>query len=182
MSSPAELRPKRNERDDLSVRQVEPVCPEYNWFLHQAVGTEFRWGGRENWGESQWIEYASNPELETWVGYLSGTPFGYFELEKLEDNSARIHCFGLMRRFFGQGLGGHLLTVAVERGWARDVGRVWLSTCSHDHTHALLNYQARGFRIVEERTSSANGNRSPVIFTSGVPLSAVATTHGTRTD
>ena len=28
-----------------------------------------------------WLAYVDRPELETWIGYLSGTPAGYFELE-----------------------------------------------------------------------------------------------------
>ena len=110
MQAPAELQPKWSDRDDLTIRQVLPVCPEFNWFLHEAVGAEFRWGGRETWREAEWTEYASRPQLQTWVGYVAGTPAGYFEIEKQDDNSVRIHCFGLLSRFFGAGIGGHLLT------------------------------------------------------------------------
>jgi ribosomal protein S18 acetylase RimI-like enzyme len=168
MRTPAELRPKGGDRDDLEVRQVLPVCPEFNWFLHQAVGVEYRWGGRENWRDAEWTEYASRPDLQTWVGYLGGTPTGYFEIEKQADGSVHIQCFGLLRRFFGAGIGGRLLTVCVLRSWDLGANRVWLSTCSHDHPHALQNYQARGFRIVEERAGPANRPRPSVIYTSGI--------------
>lgn len=163
-----QLKPKLCDRDDLAVRQVLPVCPEFNWFLHQVVGAEFRWGGREQWGEAEWTEYASRPHLETWVAYLSGTPAGYFELEKLDDGSVRIHCFGVLRRFFGAGVGGHLLTACVRRAWSLETNRVWLTTCSHDHPHALQNYQARGFRIAEERTGPSNRERPSLVYTSGL--------------
>jgi len=168
MQAPAELQPKWSDRDDLTIRQVLPVCPEFNWFLHEAVGAEFRWGGRETWREAEWTEYASRPQLQTWVGYVAGTPAGYFEIEKQDDNSVRIHCFGLLSRFFGAGIGGHLLTECVLRAWDLEANRVWLSTCSHDHPHAVQNYQARGFRIVEERTGPANSSRPSVIYTSGM--------------
>ena len=168
IQAPSELQPKRCNRDDLAVRQVLPVCPEFNWFLHQAVGAEFRWGGREGWGEADWTEYVSRPQLQTWVAYLSGTPAGYGELEKLPDDSVHIHCFGLLRRFFGTGIGGHLLTECVLRAWDMGANRVWLATCSHDHPHAMRNYHARGFRMVEERTGLTNRPRPSVLYTSGL--------------
>ena len=44
------------------------------------------------------------------------------------------------------GLGGWLLTRAVERAWAVEgTRRVWLHTCELDSPAALANYEARGF-------------------------------------
>ena len=166
MNDPTQLKSKRVDIPELEIKQVEIACPEYNWFLHQAVGAEFRWGGREDWDHDQWAAYVDRPELETWVAYVSGTPAGYCELEKQDDGSVRIECFGLTKQFFGCGLGGHLLTVAVERGWAIGASRVWLTTCNHDHGHALPNYLARGFKLVKEISGPSNRPRQSVIFTS----------------
>jgi ribosomal protein S18 acetylase RimI-like enzyme len=83
-------------------------------------------------------------------------------MEKAPDGDVEIKSLGLLPRFIGQGLGGHLLTVAVERAWApiEDGGmgatRVWLHTCTHDHPHALHNYQARGFRVCKIEVEPAN--------------------------
>ena len=166
MTSASQLRPKRAEIPALEIRRVEIACPEFNWFLHQAVGADFRWGGRENWDKSRWTEYVDRPELETWVAYVSGCPAGYFELEKQDDGSVQIVCFGLLSQFFGRGLGAHLLTETVERAWQMDTSRVWLRTCSHDHAHALPNYLARGFSLVEETTGPPNRPRESVFFSS----------------
>jgi ribosomal protein S18 acetylase RimI-like enzyme len=132
------------------------ALPAFNRFLHEAVGREFQWGGREDWTVDQWAEWADRPELETWVLYVRGTPAGYFETEHLDDGSARIHHFGLVRPFFGQGLGAHLLSFAARRAFERGAQRVWLSTCTNDHPHALGNYQARGFRVIREERLSEN--------------------------
>lgn len=156
--------PKRIEPAELDVRRVEIPCPEFNWFLHQAVGVAYRWGGREDWDRSKWLEYVNRPELETWAAYVSGAPAGYFELEQQPDGSARIHCFGLCQAFLGKGLGGHLLSVAVERAWELSRSRVWLTSCNHDHPHALPNYLARGFQLVKETQGPANRPRSSLLF------------------
>ncbi len=161
---PEFFRPKRFESAELEIRQVRVACPEYNWFLHQCVGVDYRWGGREGWGPAEWHAYADRPELETWVAYVSGTPAGYFELEKQSDQSIRIPCFGLRGPFHGQGLGAHLLSEAVQRCWDLGATRVWLTTCSHDHPHALENYKARGFRLFDETEGPANPPRESALF------------------
>jgi GNAT superfamily N-acetyltransferase len=103
--------------------------------------------------------YLDRAELETWVGYRSGTPAGYFELERQVDPSGgaavEIVYFGLLPGFIGHGLGGRLLSAAIDRAWemVAGAGRVWVHTCDLDHPQALANYQARGFEVflVEQR-------------------------------
>jgi GNAT superfamily N-acetyltransferase len=87
---------------------------------------------------------------------MDGTPAGYFEIEKRPEGEVEIKNIGLLPAFIGQGLGGHLLTVAVERAWAWGATRVWLHTCTHDHPHALRNYVARGFRVCKTEVGAAN--------------------------
>ena len=164
LSSRDDLSPPVQTTVDFDIIRVEIPCPEFNWFLHQAVGAEFRWGGREGWDRQKWMEYVDRPELETWVAYVAGTPAGYYELEKEKDGRVRIECFGLFRQFFGQRLGGILLTKAVERCWEMGANRVCLSTCSHDHPHALQNYLARGFKLVKETTGPPNLQYDSMLF------------------
>lgn len=170
IDSPSELVPRRLEDAAVEIRQVEQPSPEFNWFLHEAVGQPFDWGGRQDWQFEQWSAFVERPGLETWVLYVSGAPAGYFEAELLQDESVRIHCFGLLRRYIGRGLGGHLLTFAIERAFSRGANRVWLTTCNHDHPHAVANYKARGFREVLQRQAEPNRPRTPVLFTTGRDL------------
>ncbi len=164
MTDRSQLRPKRVALAELEIKQVKRPSPALNWFLHQAVGAAYRWGGREDWDEARWTQYVTHDKLETWVAYVSGAPAGYFELEKQDDGSVRIECFGLLPEFFGLGLGGHLLTVAIERAWQMGANRVWLSTCSHDHPHALQNYLRRGFQLTTETTGPPNRQRQSMLF------------------
>jgi len=93
------------------------------------------------------MAYLDRPELETWVAYVSGSPAGYFELERQAENNVELASFGLMPGFVGMGLGGALLTAAIARAWDMGAARVWVHTCDLDHPHALANYQARGFAV-----------------------------------
>ena len=68
------------------------------------------------------------------------------------DDNIEVAYFGLLPRFIGMRLGGYLLSVGVERAWAQAAKRVWVHTCSLDGPHALANYQARGFRVYDQKT------------------------------
>jgi GNAT superfamily N-acetyltransferase len=147
MTSPADLRPVRSERPGLVLARIDPPLPELNRFFYTAVGGDWYWIDRLPWTEQCWLDYLDRPELETWVLSVAGVPAGYFELEAQAGGDVEIAYFGLLPRFIGQGLGGHLLTAAVERAWQRGAKRVWLHTCTLDHPAALPHYQARGFRL-----------------------------------
>lgn len=150
MTSRLELRPSKRPDDalsrTLSVARAEIPCPELNQFLYATVGSPWYWHTRRSWDYSRWQSYVSRPDLQTWVGYLRGTPAGYFELEKNAED-VEVAYFGLLPAFVGQGLGGPLLTAAVERAWDMGARRVWVHTCDLDHPGALANYMARGFRV-----------------------------------
>ena len=85
--------------------------------------------------------------MSLWVLTVDDVVAGYYELRREEDASVEIVYFGLLPEFTGRGLGGHLLTDAVERAWASGARRVWLHTCSFDHPFAIQNYLDRGFAV-----------------------------------
>ncbi len=150
MAARTELRPARPAAVPYQLTCVEIPCPELNRFLYTAVGARWCWYSRLSWDYARWAAYVARPELETWVAYVSGTPAGYYELERQDGDTIEIAQFGLLPRFIGMAFGGVLLTAAVERAWNIGATRVRVHTCSLDHPHALSNYQARGFHV--ERT------------------------------
>ena len=150
MLAPQQMRPAMASVADLEISRALIPCPELNRFFYTSVGGNWYWIDRLVWSYAQWMKYLDRPELETWVGYQSGSPFGYFELEKQEGENIEIAYFGLLPQFIGKGLGGVLLTAAVDRAWQIGASRVWVHTCTLDGPFALKNYQARGFRLFKE--------------------------------
>lgn len=144
MRDPAQLRPARVPTPAPRILRAERPLPMLNRFLYTAVGGHWHWRDRLGWSYARWMAWLDRPELETWVLYVQGTPAGYIELEKQPGDDVEIAYFGLMREFLGQGLGGHLLTVGIQRAWAMGARRVWVHTCSLDGPTALANYEARG--------------------------------------
>jgi GNAT superfamily N-acetyltransferase len=150
MLSPQNLRPAVCHNPELSIIQASIPSPELSRFLYASVGGDWYWLQRLSWSYQQWLDYLQREGVETWVAYVSGTPAGYIELEAQPDNVVEVAYFGLLKRFIGQGIGGHLLTVGVQRAWEMGARRVWVHTCSLDGAHALKNYQARGFSLYDE--------------------------------
>lgn len=141
------LRPSTGAVSDFEMRRAGYPSPTFSRLLYAGVGGSWNWYERLAWSHAQWMDYLDRPELETWVGYCQGTPAGYCELERQEHGNVEVVYFGLLPEFIGQGLGGLLLTKAVERAWEEGASRVWLHTCTLDHPSALRNYLARGFRV-----------------------------------
>ena len=162
MRDPRDLRPKSSPRTDLALVRVEPPMPELNRFFYTAVGGAWWWHDRLPWTYQQWLDYLNRPELQTWMLTMSGVPAGYFELEAQVGGDVEIVYFGLLPSAIGAGLGGHLLTCAIECGWAMNAKRVWLHTCTLDHPQALANYQARGMRLFKQETEIKDEPEHPV--------------------
>lgn len=133
------------------IRREDP-SPALNLALYKRIGGDWHWRDRLVWSEERWSKYLNRPEVQTWVLYEGAATAGYVELEKQPGDDVEIAYFGIAKEFFGRGLGGHLLTVGIERAWAMGAKRVWVHTCSLDHPAALGNYQARGMTIYKQET------------------------------
>jgi GNAT superfamily N-acetyltransferase len=150
MTDPARLPAAPEPDPELEVRRAELPSPELSRMLYTAVGADWHWTDRLSWSWDRWHGWLARDELETWVGYVRGTPAGYFELERQGD-AVEIASFGLLPAFIGRGLGTRLLDFALRRAWALAPSRVWVHTCSLDGPAALRTYQGRGLEIYDER-------------------------------
>lgn len=144
----------------IRVMCAEVPAAQFSRFLYTAVGADVSWTDRLVWTDRDWQEYLERPGTETWVAYEHGTPAGYIELSPGDDGAVEIAYFGLLPRFRGRGVGGHLLSYGTARAWDLAVRRpllpptrrVWVHTCSLDGPFARANYERRGFRLC--RTTS----------------------------
>ena len=170
MQSPEQLRPKRCPDARFQVREQKEPNWVFNRDLYFAVGEQWQWIDKRPWTDKQWKDYAAAPELRTFAAYYDGELAGYYELRHESEpdppsprlrrdrqGEVEIAYFGLLPEFIGRGLGGALLTSAIEEAWSRRGGiapkRVWVHTCTLDHPQALANYQARGMVIYKIQES-----------------------------
>jgi GNAT superfamily N-acetyltransferase len=148
--SPDQLRPKRADTR-FQVREETARDWRFNRDLYFRVGEQWLWIDKRPWTDDQWNEYATAPEVRTFAGYYDNALAGYYELRRDAEGGVEIAYFGLLPEFIGRGLGGALLTSAIEEAWSGMSGiapvRVWVHTCNRDHPQALANYQARGMIV-----------------------------------
>lgn len=151
MRAPEQLRPARVPEPAPQIVRAEIPSPALNRFLYTSVGAGWHWVDRLPWNWERWMQWLDRPTHQTWVLYVSGTPAGYFELER-QGADVEIAYFGVAPQFMGRKLGGHLLTRTIEQAWAMGAKRVWVHTCSLDHPAALANYKSRGMTVFKEET------------------------------
>jgi GNAT superfamily N-acetyltransferase len=144
MTEPAVLRPGRPPALDATLVRTARPAPQLSRFFYRAVGGDWYWVDRLDWSMAQWRDWVSGPGHELWSCWVEGAPAGYFELDR-QDGDVELAYFGLLPEFAGLGLGGWLLTRAVERAWEQGARRVWVHTCELDSPAAMANYLARGF-------------------------------------
>jgi GNAT superfamily N-acetyltransferase len=147
MRNPADLRPAREPDVALAIEPLEPCPPAFWRFLYIEIGRRHRWIDRLDWTDAEIASYLADPAVSLWALTIEGQPAGYFELRRDTRGDVEIAYFGIMHAFHGQGLGGHLLTVATREAWGMGPRRVWLHTSDLDAPAALPNYLARGFAI-----------------------------------
>lgn len=147
MLNPESLKAKRAPHHEALVSECLHKNHVINRFFYQYVGQIWQWFDKEKWSDKQWREYAERDALRLFMLTYKGTPAGYFELEKHSDESVEIVYFGIAEAYLDKGLGGFLLSQAIERAWQWQAARVWVHTCSLDHPHALANYRARGMDV-----------------------------------
>jgi GNAT superfamily N-acetyltransferase len=151
MLDPAWLRQSKRTVGGLTLEMArQDFFLNRRWYM--AVGGDWSWTDRLVWSDERWDAYVSRPGFETWIASVDDKPAGYFELDNRLESGIEIASFGLLPDFVGHGLGGALLKVAVQRAWEKKPSRVWLHTCTLDHPQALVNYQARGFKIYKTET------------------------------
>jgi GNAT superfamily N-acetyltransferase len=163
MLSPESLRPSRLDDPRLTLASEQPCSVPLYRTLYQEVGELYHWRDRLAWSDATLARHLERDDVAVWVLRVEGQLAGYFELVHHADGSVEIAYFGLRQPFIGRGLGGHLLTRAVDEAWRSGATRVWLHTCTLDGPAALPNYLARGFREYRRETYSTEIPERPTM-------------------
>lgn len=145
LTSPDALRPAKALPPEARIVRRDPCSVADYRRLYAAVGASWHWRDRLMWDDDTLRAHLASPRIAVWELLVQDVSAGFFELRKSGNDEVEIAYFGLVPAFIGRGLGGALLTTAVEEAWRLGGRRVWLHTCTLDSPHALPNYKARGF-------------------------------------
>ena len=99
------------------------------------------------------------PGVEVYALVADGRDEGLLELDFREPRQCELTYFGVTAGLIGTGAARFLMNRALEIAWSRDVGRVWVHTCTLDHPSAVAFYQRSGFRAFRRQIEIADDPR-----------------------
>ena len=126
------------------LRARHPTVAFYR-FLYNNVGADWLWYERRAMDDDTLAAIVQDDAVEVYVLYIEGVPAGYAELDRRKKPEIELVYVGLMPEFIGRGLGGYLLSTAIDIAWTYDPSRLWIHTNTLDHPQALPLYQRHGF-------------------------------------
>jgi len=147
MTSSDQLKPAEQP---LGIIIIESEIKEFrfNRYLYQLVGESVNWHERLTWSDQEWRAYAQADNLRTFVSYHRGSISGYFELQRIDQDTVDIVNIGLAPSYIGKGYGGSLLTQAIEQAWLWGrPKRVVSEIRPDDHKSALTMMLDRGMTV-----------------------------------
>ena len=128
MTSRDELRPKPLDDPRFTIQEVRDRQWELNRSFYDQVGDPWNWHDKRIWSDDAWRAYVARDSLRTFVASYDRALAGYFELSHDAETGVEIAYLGLLPTFVGKGLGGALVTSALEEAWRMEPRRVWLHT------------------------------------------------------
>lgn len=138
--------------EKITIMRAENPTAEFYRFLYNGVGRDWFWWERESISDGDLQSIIQDPEVKIFVLYVHGVPAGYCELDCRQRGAVEVAYFGLMADFIGRGFGKYFLRWTIDQAWSYHPDRVWVHTCSEDHTAALPNYQKAGFVVYAQET------------------------------
>ena len=153
INSLKDLKEGNKPSEDYSLSLIDPINFQLNKFFYKNIGKNHKWVDRLTWSEEKWINYVSNESVRSYMFKFNDDLVGFFELIfHLEKNETEIAYFGILEEYQNKKLGSFLLSEAIKKCFRKNINRVWLHTCSHDHKNAIKNYIARGMKIFKSET------------------------------
>jgi GNAT superfamily N-acetyltransferase len=150
LRTPTALRAASAPERGVTLHRRSPIGAREYRDLYALVGSRWLWRDRLVWTDEELDAYLAARNVHVWIMHVDGEVAGYFELQHHPNGAVEVMYFGLAEPYIGRGLGGWMLTRAVEESFALGGTRVMLNTCTLDAPQALPNYLARGFTITRE--------------------------------
>lgn len=143
-----------------SLRKAE--APALDWYrdLFRRVGEEWLWFSRARMNDTELAAIIHAPDVEVYALVVDGRDEGLLELDFREPGQCELVYFGVTAKLIGTGAARFQMNRALEGAWlSDDVSRVWLHTCTFDHSSAVAFYQRSGFRPFRRQIEVADDPR-----------------------
>jgi GNAT superfamily N-acetyltransferase len=132
-------------RPELALRRLGAADTALYARIFRVIGERWLWFSRLALDDGALARIIGDPAVEAYAVLLDGAPAGLLELDFREGDEAELTFFGLYETAIGSGAGRWLMQQALEKAWARPIGRLFVHTCTFDHPGAIAFYRRSGF-------------------------------------
>ena len=131
--------------EGVSVRRV--AKPDLNWYrdLFRRVGQDWLWFSRLRLSDEELKAAIQDERVDVFALSHQGEDKGLLEIDRRSMPEIELKFFGLARDLVGKGLGGYLMSIAIEQAWSHNPARFFVHTCTNDSQRALAFYVKSGF-------------------------------------
>lgn len=169
MLRPPALRPDPPGVEGFSLDSIGREDVARYLAVYRLLGERWMWFSRLVKPIDELQAILSDPAVEFFAVRFAGRDVGLLELDFREADECELVFFGLEESVVGKGAGRWLMNRALERAWARPIGRFWVHTCTLDHQGAVEFYQRSGFTAFKRGVEVADDPR----LSGAMPRSAV---------
>jgi len=138
----------RNEA--TAIMRARHCTVSFYRYLYDSVGEQWLWYDRRRLAADALRAIIQDERVEIYVLYVTGTPAGFGELDRRQDDAIELAYFGLLPEFIGRGLGPYFLHWLQDNAWSYSPRRLWVHTCNFDHPGAMAVYQRAGFEAYRQ--------------------------------
>lgn len=130
---------------EFVVRRV--VRPDQAWYrkLYREIGEPWLWFSRLRLSDDELRALLDDPAIDVFALSHTGVDQGLLEFDRRHFPDIELSFFGVMPALIGKGAGRALLQHCLPLAWEKGPQRVWLHTCTSDHSGALAFYLKFGF-------------------------------------
>lgn len=151
------VRPALRPMPESRLRLVRWPAPELTKYraLFKRVGAPWLWFSRLVMPDDELSAILTDGAVELYaVVDPTGIEVGMLELDFRKSADCEIAYFGLVRELAGAGHGRWLMAQTMALAWRAGVERVWVHTCTLDHSSALNFYRAQGFTAINREVET----------------------------
>lgn len=135
----------------LVLRRIENAALGWYRDLFRRIGEPWLWQSRLRLSDESLGRILHDSDVEVWAASDGKDDIGLVELDFREAGACELAFFGVTVPWTGRGAGRPLMRHAIERAWARPVGRFWVHTCTLDDPRALGFYIRASFRPIKRQ-------------------------------
>lgn len=115
--------------------------------MYRRLGHRWMWFSRLIQPQDAIAAILDDPDVCAFCLVRAGEDIGLLELDFRKAGECELAFFGLVDAAIGQGAGRWMMNRALEMAWERQIGRLWVHTCTFDHPGAPEFYQSSGFTV-----------------------------------